>query len=247
MAKFDIIETKRLVLRRWREADREPFADLNGDPQTLVFFPSTLTRAESDALVDRIEARFEAHGYGLWALEVKETGQFIGFTGLAPMPDDVPGAGGTEIGWRLARHAWHRGYATEAALAARDVAFTEAGLTELWSMTAVLNTPSLAVMRRIGMTEAARFEHPRVPIGSPVKPHVVYQLASPGAGELALVTGATAPPPPGARAMGPARTGKDRWPRATSRLQTGPERTARLRVTARPRDSSRARPVTAPG
>jgi RimJ/RimL family protein N-acetyltransferase len=180
MATFDIIETSRLVLRRWREADREPFADLNGDPQTLVFFPSTLTRDESDALVDRIEARFEAHGYGLWALEVRESGQFIGFTGLAPMPDDVPGAGGTEIGWRLARHAWHRGYATEAALAARDAAFTGVGLTELWSMTAVLNTPSQAVMRRIGMTEAARFAHPRVPDGSPLKPHVVYHLASPG-------------------------------------------------------------------
>jgi RimJ/RimL family protein N-acetyltransferase len=180
MTRFDIIETKRLVLRRWRDADREPFAELNGDPQTLVFFPSTLTRAESDALVDRNEARFEAHGYGLWALDVRETGQFIGFTGLAPMPEDVPGAGGTEIGWRLARHAWHRGYATEAALAARDVAFTGAGLAELWSMTAVLNTPSQAVMRRIGMTEAAHFEHPRVPDGSPLKPHVVYHLASPG-------------------------------------------------------------------
>jgi RimJ/RimL family protein N-acetyltransferase len=185
MTKFDIIETKRLVLRRWRDADRKPFAQLNADPQTLVFFPSTLTRAESDALVDRIEARFEVHGYGLWALEIRETGQFIGFTGLAPMPDDVPGAGGTEIGWRLARPAWHRGYATEAAIAARDVAFTGADLAELWSMTAVLNTPSQAVMRRIGMTEAARFEHPRIPDGSPLKPHVVYYLASPGTGELA--------------------------------------------------------------
>jgi RimJ/RimL family protein N-acetyltransferase len=184
VTRFDTIETKRLVLRRWREADREPFAELNGDPETLLFFPSTLTRAESDAFVDRIEARFEADGYALWALEVKETGQFIGFTGLAPMPDDVPGAGGTEIGWRLARHAWHHGYATEAALAVRDVAFTGVGLSELWSMTAVLNTPSQAVMRRIGMTEAARFEHPRVPDGNPLKPHVVYHLASPGAGEL---------------------------------------------------------------
>jgi len=179
MTRFDTIETERLRLRRWREADREPFAALNGDPQTLVFFPSTLTRAESDALVDRIEARFEEHGYGLWALEVGETGQFIGFTGLAPMPDDVPGAGGTEIGWRLARHAWHQGYATEAAVAAREVAFTGAGLPELWSMTAVLNTPSQAVMARLGMTEAARFEHPRVPDDSPLKPHVVHHLASP--------------------------------------------------------------------
>ena len=193
MTRFDIIETKRLVLRRWREADREPFAELNGDPQTLVFFPSTLTRAESDAFVDRIEARFEARGYGLWALEVRETGQFIGFTGLAPMQQDVPGAGGTEIGWRLARHAWHRGYATEAALAARDVAFTGAGLPELWSMTAVLNTPSQVVMRRIGMTEAARFEHPRIPDGSPLKPHVVYHLASPGAGELLPVRNSASP------------------------------------------------------
>lgn len=195
MTKFDIIETKRLVLRRWRDADREPFAQLNADPQTLVFFPSTLTRAESDALVDRIEARFKVHGYGLWALEIRETGQFIGFTGLAPMPDDVPGAGGTEIGWRLARPAWHRGYATEAALAARDVAFIGADLAELWSMTAVLNTPSQAVMRRIGMTEAARFEHPRIPDGSPLKPHVVYHLASPGTGELAPAASGTVQDP----------------------------------------------------
>ena len=101
MTRFDIIETERLVLRRWRDADRGPFAELNGDPETLVFFPSTLTRAESDAFVDRIEARFEAHGYGLWALEVRQTGQFIGFTGLAPMPEDVPGAGGPRSagGW----------------------------------------------------------------------------------------------------------------------------------------------------
>jgi RimJ/RimL family protein N-acetyltransferase len=189
MTRFDTIETKRLALRRWQDADREPFAELNGDPETLVFFPSTLTRAESDSFVDRMEARFEAHGYGLWALEVRETGQFIGFTGLAPMPDDVPGAGGTEIGWRLARPAWHHGYATEAALAARDVAFTGVGLPELWSMTAVLNTPSQAVMRRIGMTEAARFEHPRVPDGSPLKPHVVYHLAAPDRRFLLLSCG----------------------------------------------------------
>jgi RimJ/RimL family protein N-acetyltransferase len=177
MKRFDTLETERLRMRRWREADREPFAELNGDPETLVFFPSTLTRTESDAFVDRMEDRFEAHGYGLWALEVKETGRFIGFTGLSPLPDDVPGAGGTEIGWRLARHAWHHGYATEAALAARDLAFGEAGLPELWSMTSLLNTPSQSVMRRIGMSEATRFEHHRVPDDSPLRPHVMYHLA----------------------------------------------------------------------
>src|SRR5215469_12387186 len=178
---FDSIGTSRLILRRWQDADRAPFASLNADPETLVFFPSTLTRQESDALIDRIEARFESSGYGLWAVEVRQTGEFIGFTGLAPLHPQVPNAGGTEIGWRLARHAWHQGFATEAARAARDVAFTGAGLPELWSMTAVLNTPSQAVMRRIGMTESVRFAHPGIPDGSPVKPHVMFHLARPQA------------------------------------------------------------------
>jgi RimJ/RimL family protein N-acetyltransferase len=179
MGTFDSIETDRLLMRRWREPDREPFARLNGDPQTLVFFPQTLDRAASDALVDRIEANFDARGWGLWALEVKASGEFIGFTGLSPMPDDVPGAGGVEIAWRLAKAAWHHGYATEAARAAKTVAFDGAGLAELWSMTAVLNEPSQAVMRRIGMTEVARFDHPRVPEGHPVRPHVTYRLPRP--------------------------------------------------------------------
>ena len=144
-----------------------------------MYFPSTLSRQQSDAFVDRIESGFEARGYGLWALEVKETGEFIGYTGLAPLPDDVPGAGGTEIGWRLARHAWHHGYATEAARAAQDVAFCGAGLPEIWSITAVLNTPSQAVMRRIGLTEVARFSHPRIPEGSPLRPHVTYHRTNP--------------------------------------------------------------------
>jgi RimJ/RimL family protein N-acetyltransferase len=175
-ARFDTIRTDRLLMRRWRDSDREPFAELNGDPETLVFFPSTLDRAESDALVDRIEAHFDEHGFGLWALEVSETGQFVGFTGLSPMRPGVPGAGGMEVGWRLARNAWHSGYATEAARAALTVAFEGARLDEIWSMTAVLNTPSQAVMRRIGLTEVARFDHPNVPAGHPLQPHVTYHL-----------------------------------------------------------------------
>ncbi len=180
MGQFDRIETERLLLRRWRDSDREPFAALNGDPETLVYFPSTLSRQQSDALVDRIESVFQERGHGLWALQVRQTGEFIGFTGLSPMPDGVPGAGGTEIAWRLAKHAWHHGYATEAARAALDVAFGGAGLPEVWSMTAVLNTPSQAVMRRLGLTEVARFSHPRVPSGSPLRPHVTFHRANPG-------------------------------------------------------------------
>jgi ribosomal-protein-alanine N-acetyltransferase len=94
MGRFDCITTSRLTLRRWKDEDRAPFAELNGDPETLVFFPSTLSREESDEFVDRIEARFEAHGFGLWALEVRQTGEFIGFTGLAPLREDVPNGGG---------------------------------------------------------------------------------------------------------------------------------------------------------
>jgi RimJ/RimL family protein N-acetyltransferase len=173
---FDTVNTDRLLMRRWRDCDREPFAALNADPETMRFFPAVLDRAASDALVDRIEARFDELGYGLWALEIRATGEFIGFTGLNPMPDDVPGAGGIEVGWRLARHAWHRGYATEAARAAVGAAFGGAGLAEVWSMTAVLNEPSRAVMRRLGMTQVATFDHPRVPAGHPLRPHVTCHL-----------------------------------------------------------------------
>jgi RimJ/RimL family protein N-acetyltransferase len=178
-ARFDTIRTDRLLMRRWVESDREPFAALNADRETMKYFPATMDRAASDAFVEVVEARFEHQGYGLWALEVTDTGQFIGFTGLNPMPDDVPGAGGVEVGWRLAKYAWHLGYATEAAKAALDVAFRGVGLAEIWSMTAVLNEASQAVMRRIGLTEVARFDHPRIQIGDPLRPHVTYHLSRP--------------------------------------------------------------------
>jgi RimJ/RimL family protein N-acetyltransferase len=178
--RFDTIQTDRLLMRRWQDSDRAPFAARNGDPETMRYFPETLGRAASDLMVDAIEALLDRQGYGLWALEVTATGEFIGFTGLNPMPAGVPGAGGMEVGWRLARPAWHHGYATEAARAALEVAFGGVGLPEIWSMTAVLNEPSQAVMRRLGLTEVDRFDHPRVPDGSPLKPHVTYHLARPG-------------------------------------------------------------------
>ena len=109
--------------------------------------------------------------------ELASTGEFIGFTGLNPMPPGVPGAGGLEVGWRLARHAWHHGYATEAAMAAAGVAFEGAGVAEIWSMTAAANVPSQAVMRRLGMTLHTRFDHPAIEAGHPLRPHVAYRLA----------------------------------------------------------------------
>ncbi len=173
-ARFDQLRTERLVMRRWRETDRGPFAALNADAETMRFFPSTLDRAASDAMIETFEARFERQGFGFWALEVAATGAFIGFTGLNPLPDGVPGAGGLEVGWRLVRQAWHQGYATEAARAALDVAFDGLRVPGVWSLTAVLNTPSQAVMRRLGLTEAARFDHPRIAQGDPLRPQVAY-------------------------------------------------------------------------
>jgi RimJ/RimL family protein N-acetyltransferase len=177
--RFDTIRTERLLMRRWREADREPYAAMNADPVVMRYFPGTADRAASDFSIDRMEVLFDQQGFGLWALELAETGGFLGFTGLNPMPQGVPGAGGMEVGWRLAQHAWHHGYATEAAIAAVGVAFDGIGLDELWSMTAVLNTPSQAVMRRIGMTPHAYFEHPRIERGHRLRPHVAYRMERP--------------------------------------------------------------------
>jgi RimJ/RimL family protein N-acetyltransferase len=128
-------------------------------------------------MIDRIEGLLEKQGYGLWALEIAESGDFIGFTGLNPLPADagIPGAGSMEVGWRLSRNAWHHGYATEAARAALEVAFAGLRLAEIFAMTAVLNEPSQAVMRRLGLTEFARFQHPRIPEGNVLRPHVTYR------------------------------------------------------------------------
>jgi RimJ/RimL family protein N-acetyltransferase len=177
--RFDLVRTDRLLMRRWLESDRAPNAAMNADPEVMRYFPAALDRSASDASVDRIEELFTQKGFGLWALEIAGTAEFIGFTGLNPMPAGVPGAGGMEVGWRLARHAWHQGYASEAARAAVGVAFDGVGLPELWSMTAVSNEPSQAVMRRLGMTPYARFAHPGIDAGHELSPHIVYRLRRP--------------------------------------------------------------------
>ncbi|MEP7035716.1 MAG: GNAT family N-acetyltransferase [Dermatophilaceae bacterium] len=174
--RFEQVRTARLLMRRWRDSDRAPFADLNADPEVMRYFPSMLDRSASDDLIDRSEQRFDEQGFGLWALQVLATGEFIGFTGLNPMPSGVPGEGRQEVGWRLARSAWRNGYATEAARAALEVGLISLDLPEIWSITAVLNAPSQAVMCRIGMTRFGAFEHPNVDVGHPLRPHVAYRV-----------------------------------------------------------------------
>jgi RimJ/RimL family protein N-acetyltransferase len=178
MRRFDEMRTPRLLMRRWRDKDRPLFARMNADPEVMRFFPAPRDVAASDALVELIEARFDTQGYGLWALERSAEGDFIGFAGLNPLPAGTPGGDGMEIGWRLAAHAWGHGYATEAARVALDVGLVGAGLPEIWSITAVLNLPSQAVMQRIGLRRHSEYEHPGLPGGHPLRPHVAYRIGS---------------------------------------------------------------------
>ncbi|NOL44439.1 GNAT family N-acetyltransferase [Kribbella sandramycini] len=173
------LTTDRLLLRQWRESDKEPFAALNADPVVMEHFLKPVSREDSDALVDYTAAKIADQGWGLWAVEVRETGEFIGFTGLAVPRFDAPFLPGVEIGWRLAKAAWGNGYATEAARAALGYGFGPAGMTEILSFTATTNLPSQRVMQKIGMTrdEAGDFDHPRIPPGHRLQRHVLYRIS----------------------------------------------------------------------
>ena len=172
------IETARLLLRDWSDADSEPFAALNADPRVMEFFPKALTRAESDALMARIRTDFARDGYDLYAVEEKASGRFIGFNGLAEPGFDAPFMPAVEIGWRLARAAWGNGYATEGAKAVLAHAFGKLGLKEIVSFTAEWNRPSRRVMEKIGMTydPADDFDHPKLPDGHKLRWHVLYRI-----------------------------------------------------------------------
>jgi RimJ/RimL family protein N-acetyltransferase len=172
-----MIRTDRLILRQFRDADRDPWAAMNADPEVMKHFPATLSRAEADALVDRVAARIAEAGVGFWAVERQADGVFLGFAGLNRIGHEhLPIFGEWEVGWRLARHAWGQGYATEAGRASLAYGLGPMGLKRVLSYTAVTNTPSEAVMKRIGMVRAAEldFEHPMVPPGHPIRPHIVY-------------------------------------------------------------------------
>lgn len=172
------IETPRLVLRGWRDSDKPAFAALNADPVVMEFFPALLTREQSDALADRLEDFHRQTGMTFYAIEEKATGACIGFTGLLPVPPNLAFAPATEIGWRLARDAWGKGYASEAAEASLRHAFTTLSQDEIVAYAVATNRRSLAVMERIGLCRdpAGDFDHPRVPEQSPHRRHVLYRI-----------------------------------------------------------------------
>ncbi len=171
------LKTKRLILRQWREEDLEPFALLNADARVMEFFPAVLSREESDVLAGRIEKLIREKGWGFWAVESRDEGTFIGFTGLHQPEYDLPFNPCVEIGWRLAKKYWGRGYATEAGHAALNFAFDTLSLSEVCSFATRHNIKSQAVMERLGLKNThSNFDHPHIPADSPLREHVLFKI-----------------------------------------------------------------------
>jgi RimJ/RimL family protein N-acetyltransferase len=177
------LTTSRLILRPWRDADLSAFARLNDDPAVMEFLARRLSRDESDALAARIRTAIETRGWGFWAVEVKEAGPtaapFIGFVGLSVPSFEAHFTPCVEIGWRLAKEHWGRGYASEAAAAGLRFAFDNLKLQQIVAFTVPLNKRSMHVMERIGMSRdlTGDFEHPKLPPGHPFRPHVLYRVS----------------------------------------------------------------------
>ena len=169
-----------ICLRPWRDEDPESFAAMNSDTRVMEFFRSTLSRVQSDAMVDGIQKHFTKHGFGLWAIEVAGVAPFVGFAGLAVPEFNAHFTPCVEVGWRLALEHWGHGYATEAARLALDYGFSTCAFSEVVSFTSATNRRSRAVMERLGMRRdpADDFDYPLMPEGHPLRPHVLYRLSS---------------------------------------------------------------------
>lgn len=178
MAELIEFDTERLRLRQWCAADREPFAVLNADSKVMEFYPAPLGRAESDAMANRCQALIAERGWGFWAVETKDTQEFIGFVGLHTPAHELPFSPCVEVGWRLAAMHWGKGFATEASRGALHIGFERLGLPEIVSFTSVGNIRSRAVMQRLGMRQVEEtFEHPAIQVGSSLRKHYLYRLS----------------------------------------------------------------------
>lgn len=168
-------ETERLILRSWKPEDLPLFIAMNKDKRVMRFFPGTLSDYETESFYNRIREEFNRNGWGLYAVEIKSSGRFIGYVGLHEIGFDADFTPGVEIGWRLAADCHNQGYATEAAKAVLKLA-KDAGIERLFSFTARINASSERVMRKIGMVKAGEFNHPRLPDDSPLCAHVLYRI-----------------------------------------------------------------------
>ncbi len=172
------IETPRLILRDWTAADHNQFIKLNQDMEVMEFFPSTLTKEETASQIVRIDNHFKQYGYGLFAIERKDSSQFIGFTGFSHPGFESYFTPCVEIGWRLSKANWNKGFATEATKACLVYGFSKLGFEEVYSFTSVHNLRSEQVMIKAGMTKRGFFDHPAVANGSVLKQHVLYKIES---------------------------------------------------------------------
>lgn len=173
-----MLTTRRLRLRQWRATDLEPFAALNADLVVMEFMGHCLARAESDEFARRAESAIAQRGWGLWAVEVRDGGEFVGCVGLSVPSFQAHFTPCVELHWRLQRSSWGRGFATEAARECLGFAFASLELTEVVAFTVPANSRSRAVMERLGMHHdaAGDFDHPRLPPGHPLHRHVLYRL-----------------------------------------------------------------------
>ncbi len=171
------LQTKRLIMRHWKESDLAPFAKMNADAHVMNYFPSPLSKKESDAMAKRIEDELTNKKYGLWAVETKHDGTFIGFIGLHYHDFPAHFTPCIEIGWRLAYEHWGKGYAFEAASQVLNYAFEVLRLKEIVSFTAKQNDRSIKLMEKLGMATDPQddFEHPSLPEGHPLRPHILYR------------------------------------------------------------------------
>jgi len=174
-----VYSSDRMLVRPWRPADLDGFARMNSDPHVMRYFPETLSVEQSIAFAQRIAAHFAEHGFGLWVVELVDLAEFAGFVGLTRPRFDTPFTPCVEIGWRLAKAFWRRGYATEAAQAVVRQGFTRLDLQEIVSFTVPHNRASRRVMEKLGMhhNPAEDFDHPALPAGDPLQRHVLYRLS----------------------------------------------------------------------
>lgn len=172
-----MIETERLILTGWEEADYALLASINSDKRVMEYFPSTLTREESDAFINKMQASIQTKGWGFWAAHLKEDHTLIGLIGIENVNFEAPFTPAVEIGWRLGFPYWGKGYATEGAKAALAFAFDELSLDKVVSFTAYPNTRSEKVMQKLGMKRGSDFLHPKLPLTHPLAKHKLYEIS----------------------------------------------------------------------
>ena len=173
-----LFTSDRLGFRGWKKSDKTPFAKMNADTEVMRYFPSVLTAVASDELVDRLQKHYHTHGFTFFAVDELETKKFIGFIGLIHTSFEAYFTPCIEIGWRLKKEDWYRGFATEGAKRCLEFAFAKLQVDKIYAITTLTNKPSIHVMQKIGMQRQGTFEHPKIADNHPFKTELLYRITS---------------------------------------------------------------------